>query len=470
MNYLGGIIKNKFEKIYKASPNEREESNISTRLDYEDIQHTLNVLQEENKILKSKVRILENSIIDEKSNSLQNKSSNSSHFGKFFKELKSTILYNTEDEPRDNLHEFKKFLYENMLLHGNIDEDDAENLNTLNFIDSEWEKNKEVYLFKQHVLEKNYSEMFKNVLVSNQLNVYLKSKGVAVEGNKNKLIEDSKDTHISQKEFNQFNESEIIYSGISNNKSEIISSNSQIKEKLSDTSVRDGIYLSDNKVLSPVNKPNKKDIQSLDIGYKLLSDIVIVENNQEDLFSKTSTTTDPLITGSNSSIITSKVKPTPSPINNSSRKNINVSNDKLKDSFDISSLLSDNNLTTSIKLSDIIVNRIDNGSNINNESSKVNQVKNNSTNNLNNIMGSQGGNIFSNKNKPEVRNSLLQFDMDEDDGFSFGEIIKSENYKEKAVTTNAKQSLINIPNNNKNESEKSPYKESNIFESKKLFI
>ena len=92
MNFLGGL-KSKITGIYKTSPNDEfYVPSSSSKLDYEDVQHTLDVLQEENKILKSKVRILENSLFDNKSSVNQTNSATSTQFGKIFKEIKSTIL------------------------------------------------------------------------------------------------------------------------------------------------------------------------------------------------------------------------------------------------------------------------------------------------------------------------------------------------------------------------------------------
>ena len=117
-------------------------------------------LQKENKLLKNSV--------------INNSNEQSSEFGKFFSNFKNAIL-DDGISPEKNLNDFKSFLYNECLLYGGIEEDDVNVLEQINIIDdSDWENNKNIYLFKQKVLERNYREMFNNLLISHEINTFLK--------------------------------------------------------------------------------------------------------------------------------------------------------------------------------------------------------------------------------------------------------------------------------------------------------
>ena len=116
-------------------------------------------LQKENKLLKSSV--------------INNSNEQSSEFGKFFSNFKNAIL-DDGISPEKNLNDFKSFLYNECLLYGGIEEDDVNVLEQINIIDdSDWENNQNIYLFKQKVLERNYREMFNNLLISHEINTFL---------------------------------------------------------------------------------------------------------------------------------------------------------------------------------------------------------------------------------------------------------------------------------------------------------
>ena len=144
---------------------------------YEKLKVDYSELQKENKLLKNSV--------------INNSNDQSSEFGKFFNNFKNAIL----DEgvsPDKNLNDFKAFLYNEYLFYGGIEEDDVYFLNKINITDdADWEKNKKIYLFKQKILERNYREMFNNLLISNEINKFLqKEKPQKIEAKKIK-----EDTH-----------------------------------------------------------------------------------------------------------------------------------------------------------------------------------------------------------------------------------------------------------------------------------
>jgi hypothetical protein len=162
MQLLGGL-KDKISGIYgKAKGAGESLIGSEQNLDYEDMKHTLNVLKDENNILKNKIRVLENSVLGD------NQTSSNTQFGKIFKDLKSTFSFSAGQQV-DSTWEFKKFLCDNLLFYNNIDEDDIDYLNSVQLSEEDWEKSKDLFIFKQKILEKNYTEMFKNILVSKEL-------------------------------------------------------------------------------------------------------------------------------------------------------------------------------------------------------------------------------------------------------------------------------------------------------------
>ena len=109
--------------------------------------------------------LLNNSIIN-------NSNDNNTQFGKMFIDLKKSLLtYENGKNINNNSIEFKKYLYKNNLFFGGIEED---NINLLKEIkvkqDDEWLNNKNNLLFKQKLLERNYKELFRNLLISKEFN------------------------------------------------------------------------------------------------------------------------------------------------------------------------------------------------------------------------------------------------------------------------------------------------------------
>ena len=68
--------------------------------------------------------------------------------------------------------EFKKFLSEQILFYG-LQEDDIDNLNNLTntLNDYDWSQNKDLFMFKQRLLENNFNEMFRNLVIMNKFNI-----------------------------------------------------------------------------------------------------------------------------------------------------------------------------------------------------------------------------------------------------------------------------------------------------------
>lgn len=139
---------------------------------HEELMSTASRLKNENCELKKRLMALEKENGLLKNCVLNTEEDSSSHFGKLFNSLKTTFLSMEDDDFNEkNINEFKAFLYNQSLFFGGIEEDDITYLNQfVNKSDEDWKTNKDVFLFKQTILERNYRELLSNVLVSPELN------------------------------------------------------------------------------------------------------------------------------------------------------------------------------------------------------------------------------------------------------------------------------------------------------------
>ncbi len=150
-----------------------------TMMSQQELCNVASVLKDENRVLKAKFselskenNLLKNSVIN------NSKDNSKSEFGKFFSNFKSTFLTMENNANLEkNLENFKSFLYNQFLFYGGIEEDDVNFLNALNINnDEEWATNKEIFLFRQKVLESNYREIFRNLFLSNEINQIVDSR------------------------------------------------------------------------------------------------------------------------------------------------------------------------------------------------------------------------------------------------------------------------------------------------------
>ena len=143
-NIIGSNGEENFEKL---SFEDLLKKASSVDLDNKNIQKKLKSLNEENILLK-------NSII--KSNNHQN-----SEFSNFLK-LSEKNLLNSQDNNGYSIDNFKKFLYDNNLFYGTLEEND---INYLKNREINWDNEKENYLLKQEILQKNLKALYSNLFV-----------------------------------------------------------------------------------------------------------------------------------------------------------------------------------------------------------------------------------------------------------------------------------------------------------------
>jgi hypothetical protein len=138
----------------------------------------ISILKDENRVLKDKVNLMlkENELLQQ--SVFNDEIASKTQFGKIFSGLKTAFFSNESlTGVNQSVVDFKTFLFENLLYHSeNIEEDDIEYLNNITISEEDWSKNRELYIFKQKLLSRNYQELIKNMLISNELNEFYKAK------------------------------------------------------------------------------------------------------------------------------------------------------------------------------------------------------------------------------------------------------------------------------------------------------
>jgi len=143
---------------------------------------TVNLLKEESKFLKDKYNeiLKENELL--KQSLFTNSNQSNSQITKIFKEFKSAFFsYDTNTEANKSIRDFKNFLFQNLLLYNSVEEEDIDYLNDIKITDNDWNKNKDIFIFKQNLLERNYNQLMENLIVSYEMNSFLKQNNLMEE-------------------------------------------------------------------------------------------------------------------------------------------------------------------------------------------------------------------------------------------------------------------------------------------------
>ena len=143
----------------------------------EQLVKTTSYLNNENKSIKSELTniINENNLLN--NSVINNSENNSSQFGKFFLDIKNSFFNDQYNDYYKDLNSFKAFLYDNNLFYGGLEENDINLLKKKKInVDENWNDNKNAFLFKQKLLDRNYKELFKNLFISKEFNNLINSK------------------------------------------------------------------------------------------------------------------------------------------------------------------------------------------------------------------------------------------------------------------------------------------------------
>lgn len=142
------------------------------------LKETLNSVTEENTALK-------NSIVKKKNSS-------------DLKDIYKTLFLTNETNENEKNKEFNDFLYDQYLLYDGLEEEDINDLNQLKIKEENWSDNKDLFIFKQKIIERNYQKLFRNIAASRELqNLY----GIKDDNQMNNSTEDNNNqNNIIQKE------------------------------------------------------------------------------------------------------------------------------------------------------------------------------------------------------------------------------------------------------------------------------
>ena len=131
---------------------------------------TANTLKDANDNLKESLNELtkKNEFLKE---TLLNKEKKSSELKNFVKDIRYT-LFSSEDIDSNNEKnkELNDFIYDQYLLYGGLEEEEINDLNQIKIKEDNWNDNKDFFIFKQKIIERNYQELFKNIAISQEIN------------------------------------------------------------------------------------------------------------------------------------------------------------------------------------------------------------------------------------------------------------------------------------------------------------
>ena len=250
-----------FFELFKSKKPEKNNP-LYERMERDELVNVTSNLNIENKALKSKLdeKIIENKQLK---NSILNSNDNSSGFNKFFNEIKTTFLNPEDDNDFDKKYskQFKNFLFDQYFFYGGIEEDEINFLNQINVNkDEDYLNNKDIFLFKQKILERNYNELIRNLLISNELNNILDINSINSKKNNLKSNFNFNDYQNIDNENITNNDNKIINNNNINNETNNIN-NKTINENSNKNN--EDIFVSKKKQILP-KKDRKSDNLNLD--------------------------------------------------------------------------------------------------------------------------------------------------------------------------------------------------------------
>jgi len=250
-----------FFELFKSKKPEKNNP-LYERMERDELVNVTSNLNIENKALKSKLdeKIIENKQLK---NSILNSNDNSSGFNKFFNEIKTTFLNPEDDNDFDKKYskQFKNFLFDQYFFYGGIEEDEINFLNQINVNkDEDYQNNKDIFLFKQKILERNYNELIRNLLISNELNNILDINSINSKKNNLKSNFNFNDYQNIDNENITNNDNKIINNNNINNETNNIN-NKTINENSNKNN--EDIFVSKKKQILP-KKNRKSDNLNLD--------------------------------------------------------------------------------------------------------------------------------------------------------------------------------------------------------------
>ena len=218
------------------------------------LKETLNKVTEENASLK-------NSIINQKKNSSD------------LKDIYKTLFLYNEINVNEKNKEFNDFLYDQYLLYDGLEEEDVNDLNQLKIKEDNWSDNKDLFIFRQKIIERNYQKLFRNIAASKELqNLYgIKEDLInddnldySIEENNNKNNDNIKENEIKEEQKDNTDELVTLSDKIDGNKKKKKNKKKQNKEKEKEKEKEKSEKKDSNKFiqgnLNPINNLKKDNI------------------------------------------------------------------------------------------------------------------------------------------------------------------------------------------------------------------
>ena len=218
------------------------------------LKETLNKVTEENASLK-------NSIINQKKNSSD------------LKDIYKTLFLYNEINVNEKNKEFNDFLYDQYLLYDGLEEEDVNDLNQLKIKEDNWSDNKDLFIFRQKIIERNYQKLFRNIAASKELqNLYgIKEDLInddnldySTEENNNKNNDNIKENEIKEEQKDNTDELVTLSDKIDGNKKKKKNKKKQNKEKEKEKEKEKSEKKESNKFiqgnLNPINNLKKDNI------------------------------------------------------------------------------------------------------------------------------------------------------------------------------------------------------------------
>ena len=206
----------KFLGNYFGKKEEIEIAPKFKRMSKEELILTANTLKDANNNLKTSLEGLTT-----KNNSLKeiilNKEKKSSELKSFMKDMKNTLFSSSDIDNNEKNKELNDFIYDQYTLYGGLEEEEINDINQIKIKEDNWIDNKDFFILKQKIIERNYQELFKNILISEELNKLFFGEDIKNDNNNNINVENNLKT-------NKPND-------INNNKNKDIEKNNQKEDK-----------------------------------------------------------------------------------------------------------------------------------------------------------------------------------------------------------------------------------------------
>lgn len=262
------------------------------KMSHEKLLKTMYSLKEENNKQKESLNKLSEQNNDLK-NSILNRSKNSSEIKNIYNDLKFTLFATNDNEIEEKNKEFNDFLYDQYLLYSGLEEEEINDLNQLKINEENWSDNKDLFIFKQKIIERNYQELFRNIAASNELQNLFKTEENINNVNDNNINVKEKNTNLNNtknnndiKNENNDNKLSTLSDKIgSEKKNKTIKKNEEDKNKDKD---KEPIKEKEKKVKSEIKKFNVDSLNQINSlkkkeeQNKILDSLLDNENDDED--------------------------------------------------------------------------------------------------------------------------------------------------------------------------------------------